>query len=403
MGRNTKIEYVNHTEEMQCRAFMTEIAGTPLTGESIARNEKRGWQMAEYTKIEWANNSWSPWIGCSRVHAGCVNCYAEAIAGRFGVTWGPQGTRRKTSEAYWRKPLAWNRQATCNCGAAGLGPGECRVFPSLCDPFEEWPHPIQHTCGAQLTTAGKGDYYPGAVGTLDGLRLATMDDLRRDFFRLIDQTPNLDWLLLTKRPENIMRMWNSDTVSADTFRPTVHLIYSASDQPTLEAGLPHLLACRDLTPVLGLSLEPLLGPIRFSFPYNTRECEPGGMSSNDWTALYWDALTGFRATSMCSGIDDAKINWVVIGGESGPNARPCNIEWIRSIVRQCREAGVRCFVKQLGSRAYATEIPPNMLLHPESYRLFDREGRAFLVTSDRKGSDPSEWPDDLREVRELPE
>jgi protein gp37 len=148
-----------------------------------------------------------------------------------------------------------------------------------------------------------------------------MDFVRRDFFALIDRTSNLDWLLLTKRPENVLRMWpardfgratmQSVMDSADHpggyYRPNCWLLYSASDQASLDAGLPHLLACRDLVPVLGLSLEPLIGPVL---------------------------------------IDLDGIDWVIVGGESGPGFRPMVIDWVRSIADQCAAAGVSCFIKQ---------------------------------------------------------
>lgn len=338
--------------------------------------------MAEVTKIEWATHTFNLWIGCSKVHTGCAHCYAEAMAGRFGVTWGPNGTRNRTSERYWKRPLAWERQAA----ATRQRP---RIFPSLCDPFEHWHLPMLHHLGQRLLVADEepGRYLPQPTGeqfeTLtptekQNLRSGVyrhvwMDDLRRDFFALIDRTPHLDWLLLTKRPENIRRMWpvpangrdQSDLLSAK--RENAWLIYSASDQATLEAGLLDLLKCCDLTSVLGLSLEPLLGPI------NLDGC--------------W-APTGSPSDS-CPYVRG--VNWVIVGGESGPHARPCNIDWICSVVEQCAGAGVPCFVKQLGSRPMCVRPcqchghPTPMCLHVEH----------------PKGGNPAEWPEDLR-VRQFP-
>lgn len=320
----------------------------------------------ESTKIEWATSTFNPWIGCSKVHTGCTNCYAEAMAGRLGVTWGPHGTRRRTSGRYWKQPLKWEREAA----KVGLRP---RVFPSLCDPLENWPHPIRHHTGPLLTLRD-GLYSPGATGY--GFRLATMGDLRRDFFALIDQTPHLDWLLLTKRPENIRRMWPGGR------RENVWMIYSASDQTTLEAGLPHLLACRDLVPVLGLSLEPLVGPVDVS-----RWLRLGPCGSAD----------GECTDNSCR---THPLDWVIAGGESGPHARPCSVEWIRSVVKQCRAAGVPCFVKQLGANYHdevngvcglSTQWPYEILPRGPSYRL-----------EDPKGGNPTEWPEELQ-VRECPQ
>lgn len=332
--------------------------------------------MVENTKIQWASHTFNPWIGCSKVHTGCTNCYAEALAGRLSVVWGPNGTRRRTADSTWRQVEKWNRQAApgiCTCPGGIARPytshnwpcpavvDRPRVFPSLCDIFEDWQGPIVGSNGDRLYVCTEGQY-EGNVGDFPSGRPATMADIRRDFFALVDRCQNLDFLLLTKRPENVRRMWPIDRLH-DVSDPMIELrnvwlLYSASDQASLESGLPHLLACRDLVPVLGLSLEPLVGPVDLS----------------SWL--------GAKAT----------IGWVVVGGESGPRARPCNVEWIRLVVEQCKAAAVPLFVKQLGSHVFTTgEV---WLADQKSDR------RAFLV--DRKGGNPDEWLWDLR-VRSFPE
>ena len=271
--------------------------------------------MAENTKIEWATHTFNPWIGCAKVHTGCANCYAEAMAGRLGVNWGPHGTRRRTAESTWKQVERWNRLAGSAKPAMepSLGGREAegqgderavrpRVFPSLCDPFEDWG------------------------GVIQGTAISTFNDIRRDFFSLIDRCENLDFLLLTKRPENVRWMWPSAYWMMDgvgSKRDNVWLVYSASDQQSLEAGLPHLLRCRDLVPVIGLSLEPLLGPVDLAFPGTL----PKSME------------LGY--TNLASVID-----WVIVGGESGPRHRPMDLAWLESIADQCSAAGVPLFVKQ---------------------------------------------------------
>lgn len=336
-------------------------------------NNKKTWnrEMAEKTKIAWATHSFNPWLGCSRVHAGCQNCYAEAMAGRLGVVWGPNGTRRRTAASTWRQVERWNRQAAfpdnpvcAQCGAdISARPSQCpectygcdwsrpRVFPSLCDPFEMWSGVIRDSKGLTMHTP-------------DGQQYLTMDDVRRDLFALIDRTPNLDWLLLTKRPENIRRMWPGisctqcgkpqdydgsglcswraccETGSCDgrqvfRRRKNCWLLYSASDQKSLEAGLPHLLACCDLSPVLGLSLEPLVGPVDL-----TKVRFPHGETEN---------VLDCRVSEFAKrcGIDKlAGVDWVIVGGESGPKHRPMCPFWLRDIADQCEAAGVPLFVKQ---------------------------------------------------------
>ena len=237
---------------------------------------------------------------------------------------------------------------------------------SMCDVFEDWPGLIVGKDGCAILEA-------------KGYRLATTADLRRDLFHLIDQTPNLDWILCTKRPENVRKMW--EIVPG---RDNITLLYSASDQETLEAGLPHLLECRDLVKHVGLILEPLVGPMNFKiwpkrFP-----------SADMWlNTLTGETGSGRHTHSPAREYSD-KVDWVIVGGESGPHARPCNIEWIRDIVAQCKRGGVRCFVKQVGSNA-----------------IYDDEGdtgNETIVsyhTDHPKGGDPSEWPESLK-VQEYP-
>lgn len=404
--------------------------------------------MAEHTNIAWATHTWSPFIGCSKVASGCTNCYAEAdfAIRRKRVVWGPHGTRVKTSDAYWKKPLAWNKTSgRCKtCGGHGLrwtglidydcdvcnasGEGErFRVFPSLCDPFEKTDLPILNSDGRELWMSEfeRGRYVtlPDDLTTLtdterqnienETYRRASIRDLRRDMFKLIDATPNLTWILLTKRPENIRNMWPiveeapyiAEAGAMNDYqlnrRENVWLIFSASDQQSLEAGLPHLLRHRDLVPVLGLSLEPLLGPIDLSVD---------GLWNSDCRHCVDqlpDPETNVVECRRCDGTgkgNDTDISWVIVGGESGPNARPCALEWIDDIRRQCEAAKVPCFVKQMGS---------NPVTENANVWNFDRPGRRIglgwgtsaagcrINFDDSKGSDPTEWPEELR-VQEFP-
>lgn len=294
------------------------------------------------TKIKWADYVFNPWRGCAHVDIGCEHCYAERWAKRqsavFG-TWGPRGNRISASAASWRGPLRWNKAAE----KSGVRP---RVFcGSMCDVFED---------------------------RLDLL------DLRFNLRKLIDRTPSLDWLLLTKRPENADRLW--EQVATDCGDPSlmvwpdnVWLGYSASTQDDLDRGLPYLLRCP--AAVRFVSLEPLLGHI----------CVSVGLHQ--------------IVPSDC-------LRVVIVGGESGPGARPCHIEWIRSVVQQCEEAGVPIFVTQLGRTIIATVREGSELGWKPAKRWWQTPCRDVDVpwrTKDPKGSDPSEWPEDLRRARQMPE
>lgn len=364
--------------------------------------------MAEVTKIQWTTHTFNPWIGCTKVATGCQHCYAEADMDkrRGRVKWGPNGTRSRTTEAYWKQPLKWNRLAECNCGAAGLGPQECafcaggcvrpRVFcASLADVFEDIGSDFVFDHRGERMYRRFPEVSKPTNDPADHYRVG-LPELRKDLFALIDATPNLDWLLLTKRPENILKMWPvthdrrpifpgmpgplgepQPCVISGARRNNVWLGTSISDQATAGKAIPELLKCRDLAPVLFLSAEPLLGPIDL-----TRVGNHDGTCANcfDGNCLYVGDIGGVEYAWSRRNF----ISWVIVGGESGPNARPCCQTWIRELVRQCSDAGVSCFVKQFGSNA------------EEGYGVNRK-----LRLKDFKGGDPDEWPEDLR-VREFP-
>lgn len=293
--------------------------------------------MAEATKIEWCHHTFNPWVGCAKVSPGCANCYAAVdtparVARSGGVElWGKNADRQIKADSGWREPLAWDR-------AAAKAGERRRVF-----------------CLSQ------GDWLEDRWD-LDAPRLRLLD--------LIDRTPNLDWLLLTKRPEQfkavLLRAVQRVPGDVDTYdraivlgtewllgRPpaNVWVGVSVEDQPRADERIPALLKIP--AKVRFLSVEPLLGPVDLA-PWLDR------------------------------------LDWVIVGGESGPKARPCNLAWIRSVVDQCKAAGVPCFVKQLGRR---------LMIDSTGGSRFD--DHTYFKVADPKGGDPSEWPEDLR-VRQFP-
>jgi len=281
--------------------------------------------LAENSTIEWTDHTFNPWIGCTKVSPACKNCYAERdFDHRFGkAKWGPNGTRVITSDANWKAPLVWDRAAK----ADGV---RRKVFcASLADVYEDWQGPILSSGG---TIMGKD--YRASVGN----RL-TMQDVRRRLFDLIDVTPNLDYLLLTKRPENILSMWDDMPRGfPHKRRDNVWLGTSVENQEWAEKRIPELLRCRELSPVLFLSCEPLVGPLdltRITAGFN----------------VSLDALRGEVASNLSGYLVDDNhpaIDWVITGGESGLKARPCDPEWFRSLRDQCDAAGVPFHFKQWG-------------------------------------------------------
>lgn len=330
------------------------------------------------TKIEWCDHTFNPWVGCSKVHAGCANCYAEELmATRFRkVQWGPHGSRRITSEATWRQPKKWDKAARdareawaeeCAERDSLVWPGKPerpRVFcGSLCDWAEDWRGPLVDHQG----------------------RSQAMNDVR---FRLLDlaaECRSLDWLFLTKRPERvagILSEWSMQCLPDAPVRDVVPSSWwfgaSVSDQETADRLVPQLLRVREVAPhsKLFVSAEPLLGPI-------------------DWHLDEW------RETSGPQGAVPVDIpDWIIVGGESGRNARPCNLDWIRDTVEQCQSANVPVFVKQLGSHVIGW-LHDRLEMTGATDHATGYDSLVRWKLRDPKGGDPSEWPEDLC-VREVP-
>jgi protein gp37 len=336
--------------------------------------------MAENSKIEWTTHTFNPWRGCTKVAAGCANCYADSQAKRNPKTlgiWGDGGTRVVASEAMWREPIKWN--------AAAEKAGERhRVFcASMADVFEDWRGQVSDASGKLVSWCNCGHYHTrqsGPCPKCGDLRSCSLylPRLRDRLFALIDATPHLDWLLLTKRPENIPTMWpaQSHRIDPEPYRQNVWLGASIANQADADRNIPLLLKCRELSRVLFLSAEPLLGPIEFS----------DVSRRSDWKEQWGKkALHG--------------IDWVIAGGESGPHARPMHPDWARSLRDQCQAAGVPFFFKQWGEWAPACHIKMPPLPSAESYLL---EHGGETVTAYRVGKKAAGRLLDGREWSEFP-
>jgi protein gp37 len=240
--------------------------------------------MGKITGISWTDHTFNPWWGCVRVSPGCQNCYAERDSKRWGLDiWGPLAPRRFFGDRHWNEPLAWSRAAE----REGV---RRRVFcGSMCDVFEDRPD---------------------------------LGDHRLRLYRLIEQTPMLDWLLLTKRPENVMD-FIPELYKHGGWPSSVWIGATAESQEWADRRVPILLSIP--APVRFLSCEPLLGPIDLSK-----------------LGTYW-----LGSASASRGMNDG-IDWVIAGGESGPNASPMHPAWARSLRDQCQAAGAQFFFKQWG-------------------------------------------------------
>lgn len=353
--------------------------------------------VAESSKIQWTDATFNPWRGCTKVSAGCANCYAETMSGRNQKTlgvWGPNGTRVVASESMWREPIKWNRLASegkLPDGTPNTDGHRPRVFcASLADVFEDWQGPEGDgamTCyktSEPLSVNQRGHIWPIGWPSMSdgddwGVRPYTMQDVRMRLFRLIDSTPNLDWLVLTKRPQNIAKMMPQSRSPLVEFcddgpvgiRRNLWLGTSVEDQKNADERIPHLL--RVPAAVRFLSMEPLIGPVDLSEWLYTIEVQHDG--------------DGNTQEVPCK----PPLDWVIVGGESGSGARPFDLSWARDLKNQCSESGVAFFMKQLGS------VP----VEPNGNPSFGG-GYNKLAIRSKKGGDTEDIPVDLR-VRQFPE
>lgn len=351
--------------------------------------------MGTTTLIEWTDHTFNAWIGCTQISPGCANCYAKTDApARIARSrrdnpielWGDAGARQIAKD--WSAPLTWNRKAR----EEGV---RRRVFClSQGDVFED-----------------RGDLIAP----------------RARLWELIAETPHLDWLLLTKRPENASRLaslaalhaWDGGGPDAPTWLPNIWLGTTVENQKMADERIPHLLSVP--AKVRFLSCEPLLEEVDLSKWLAIRSvctrCDEEFEGHVDECPEHGDQLlTCYPHEHPHDGADEhgiAPIQWVIIGGESGRKARPCDVTWIRDLVEQCKVAGVAAFVKQLGAHPYDGrdangphdgEDAPCGIVSGDGDRYWfwlEHPDSTMHKQRDRKGGDPDEWPEDLR-VREFP-
>lgn len=227
--------------------------------------------MGANSEIAWTDHTFNPWWGCVRVSPGCQHCYAETFAKRTGnAVWGVDAPRRVFGDKHWAEPLKWN-------AAAARAGKSARVFcASMADVFEN---------------------------------RRDLDVWRERLWNLIDATPSLDWLLLTKRPQNIRNLVPSDWLRDP--RDNVWLGTTAEDQQRADERIPALLDVP--ASVRFVSAEPLIAPVTLG-------------------------------VELRMGLD-----WLIVGGESGPGARAMDYQWATRLRDECEEAGIWFFYKQGGA------------------------------------------------------
>ena len=246
--------------------------------------------MAKNSKIQWTHHTFNPWWGCTKVSLACKHCYAEAWSRRVGSNlWGSATRRRFFGDIHWREPIRWNKESE------------------------------RHRQRKRVFCASMGDVFEAR---------ADLDPWRRRLWTLIEDTPWLDWLLLTKRPANVETMvpWRS------VWPHNVWFGITAETQELARQRIPILV--RHPAVVKFVSCEPLLGPIELT----------------QW--LSHDSEKAWRQCDSSSFVQPEgngnRIHWVIVGGESGSSARPMHPSWVRSLRDQCLSVGIPFHFKQWG-------------------------------------------------------
>lgn len=310
--------------------------------------------MSTNTKIEWTDHTFNPWEGCQKVGPGCDHCYAETRNARFGggqaVNWGPGAPRRRTSASNWELPKRWNAQA-----AAFMA---------------------QHGRRQRVFCASLADVFDNAVDS----------EWRQDLANLILDTPNLDWLLLTKRIGNAGRMLGE--MFLDGTPDNLGIGATITSQPEADRDITKLLTVP--ARMRFLSMEPLLGPVNLWLPTRRWENSAGDASCDhccngdrcDDPTHYERGRPEWKIRCpYCRGTGNGNpIDWVIVGGESGPGARPMHPQWARDLRDQCAAAGVPFLFKQWGE--WVPRGPESM-----GYPLVDDVPRVRLTDLGENGGD----------------
>lgn len=274
--------------------------------------------MATKSNIQWTDSTFNPWIGCTKISPACDNCYAERDFDHrlHVVVWSAGQPRKRTSVQNWNQPLRWNKLPFSECTQCGYRTDLRTAHCPDCNAWEPW-----RAARRRVFCASLADVFDNEVP----------DSWRADLFDLIWQTPHLDWLLLTKRIGNAERMiaraleLAGRGINTPWPWPNVWIGATICGQDEAERDIPKLLSVP--ARVRFLSIEPMLGPISFE-----------GMFANPSNPA--------DGTNMLEELD-----WVIVGGESGPDARPMHPDWVRSLREQCQATDVPFLFKQWGEWA----------------------------------------------------
>lgn len=324
--------------------------------------------MSDKSGIQWTDATWNPITGCSKVSQGCKHCYALRDWARVAAPRAKPNayTGRAFTDVRFHperldQPLRWRRPR--------------RVFVnSMSDLFHEkvTDEAILQVFDVMRQCAnGWTEQLGGEHGKL--VAAHTFQILTKRPARMLDFCSRLRFAQNDDRGLYLARELPHNGFNPMRALRNIWLGVSVEDQATADERIPLLLQ----TPaaVRFVSYEPALGPVSV-----------------------FSKMTGELLHESGDEFDPGAIDWLIVGGESGPGARPCHVAWIRSAVEQCKGAGVPCFVKQLGALPTSPQMFPTL----QGWGTFSSGSGYWLQLNDRKGGDPAEWPEDLR-VREMPQ
>ncbi len=390
------------------------------------------------TKIEWTDESWNAIRGCSIVSDGCRFCYAMRQAHRFS---GPGGAYEGLTRVRKKSGPVWT--------------GKVLLVPEKLGEPLRWRKPRLVFVNSMSDLFHEGvpfEFIAAIFGVMAATPQHTFQVLTKrperalEFFAWLTQEATGYVSLIGGSPLAVACIVHAQQRVRDRELlatrdrwplPNVHLGVSVENQATADERIPVLL---ELPAALRwISYEPALGPVDFGVHHRRdvsgepirrdplglewERCDACGKPYPDvyWgDDAQWAAVVGtpeglrcpacFRAAVEKIGESPRietlapslrRLDWIVVGGESGPGARPFDLAWARSTIEQCKAAGVPVFVKQLGAlaRCSVEDVSKQRRVHRKASR--DGPGGWFLRLKDRKGGDWSEWPQDLR-VREFP-
>jgi len=289
--------------------------------------------MSASTKIEWCDSTFNPWMGCTKVSPACDHCYAERDTSRFKtVVWGAGQERKRTSESNWKLPIKWNAEPFYQCECGWRGHDASTAGTALTDGMPSCP-----VCDSLNLKEARRRVFCASLADVFDNEVPGL--WRQHLMSLVADTPNLDWLFLTKRIGNVPRMLHEASQhdgrlmnADDSYRPQKNLWIGATicNQQEADRDIPKLLQVP--AAVRFLSIEPLLGKIDLTW------CR--GEPFND--------SFGNQRHHAFNALASRGIHWIIVGGESGPAARPMHPQWVRDLRDQCAAAGVPFLFKQWG-------------------------------------------------------